>query len=237
MNTKFAFAFDLDGTIVDSVYLIEVITEEISKKFELELTEEKKQEVDEITTEILNQENFKRIGAGFLLKIYRIIGLNFIQRLRALFLTNKIYKQEVKNVKIFDGTEKVFDFLDAKSIPYAIATTCSKREADDRLSNYPKLRKRFDGKIITRDKVEKIKPHPDQLLMVSKILNVPVKNLIMVGDMQADVGMGKNAGCITIGVLSGYATKEKLEELKPDFLFNSIVEIIDNFDKIKNMFN
>ena len=84
MNTKFAFAFDLDGTIVDSVYLVNVITEEISSRFEIELTEEKKQKVDEITTEILNQENFKKIGAGYLLKIYRIIHIlqmNYYSRL------------------------------------------------------------------------------------------------------------------------------------------------------------
>lgn len=232
MSTKFAFVFDLDGTIVDSVALVYIIMGEISTKYQIELTEEKKREVDEVITKILNQENFKRIGAGFLLKIYKIVGLKFFQRLRALLLTNKIYKREVVNVKTFEGTDKVFEFFDERAIPYAMATTCSTREAEERLTNYPELLKRFEGKMVTRDMVKRIKPHPDQLELVAKILDIPQENLIMIGDMQADIRMGKNAGCKTIGVLSGYATKVKLEEVKTDYIFDSIVDIVEKFDEI-----
>ena len=45
--------------------------------------------------------------------------------------------------------------------------------------------------------------------------------------------MGKNVGAITIGVLTGLFSREKFLEINPDFIFDSIAEIPENIEQIK----
>jgi phosphoglycolate phosphatase-like HAD superfamily hydrolase len=54
----------------------------------------------------------------------------------------------------------------------------------------------------------------------------------MVGDMDLDVNAGLNSGCITVGVLSGYASKEMMMEYNPDFIIESVKELQDIFPKL-----
>ena len=49
--------------------------------------------------------------------------------------------------------------------------------------------------------------------------------VVKVGDTTVDVEEGKNAGCITVAVLSGTQTREELEKAKPDFILESIAEL------------
>ena len=55
----------------------------------------------------------------------------------------------------------------------------------------------------------------------------------MVGDMHTDILMGKAVGALTIGVLTGIFSEEKMLQYKPDFIINSVAEIPTIYDKIK----
>ena len=70
------------------------------------------------------------------------------------------------------------------------------------------------------------KPSPEPLIAICKELNVGLKNTLMVGDTELDIQCGKNAGTFTCGVLYGYRTKELLEIEKPDFIVESIKQIL-----------
>ena len=65
-------------------------------------------------------------------------------------------------------------------------------------------------------------------------MEVPFNNLVMVGDMHSDILMGKKIGAITIGVTTGLFSRQKLLEINPDFIFDSVAEIIKNFEQIKD---
>lgn len=57
----------------------------------------------------------------------------------------------------------------------------------------------------------------------------------MIGDMNIDIQAGKQAGCKTIGVLSGFATKEIMEREKADLIISKISDllpILPNFTQI-----
>ena len=49
--------------------------------------------------------------------------------------------------------------------------------------------------------------------------------------------LGKNAGCITVGVLSGYATREMMEEYYPDFIIESVKDIPNLLPKLLEKIN
>ena len=78
-----------------------------------------------------------------------------------------------------------------------------------------------------------LKPHPESINKASEIMNIPLNQMVICGDMHSDINMGKNAGAITIGVLTGIFSQEKLIDLNPDFIFESIAEIPKNIEQIK----
>jgi histidinol-phosphate phosphatase family protein len=47
------------------------------------------------------------------------------------------------------------------------------------------------------------KPKPGMILRAKKKLNIDIKNSYMVGDMQSDIDLAKNAGCKSVFVLTG----------------------------------
>ena len=51
------------------------------------------------------------------------------------------------------------------------------------------------------------------------------EQVIKIGDTRVDILEGKNAGCKTVGVLSGADSKDDLEKENPDFIVNNIVDI------------
>ncbi len=70
------------------------------------------------------------------------------------------------------------------------------------------------------------KPSAEPLIIICKELNIDVNKTLMVGDTELDIQCGKNAGAKTCGVLYGYRTKELLEVENPEYLVNSIEDII-----------
>lgn len=78
--------------------------------------------------------------------------------------------------------------------------------------------------IITGDDVSNPKPHPEGVHKALKQLGVKSTEAVYLGDSNADILAGKQAGVFTIGVnwLSNYQTPEF--EVKPDQLHSSVDE-------------
>ncbi|AAD36807.1 HAD family hydrolase [Thermotoga maritima MSB8] len=72
------------------------------------------------------------------------------------------------------------------------------------------------------------KPNPLVVDVISEKFGVPKERMAMVGDrLYTDVKLGKNAGIVSILVLTGETTPEDLEraETKPDFVFKNLGEL------------
>lgn len=224
-NSRVGFVFDLDGTLINSTDIGKIIERKIYEKFNIQQDAKFEKEKDELIYKIVQGENRKNLGKEVMLAIFKKLGLSFFQRVQALIYSGKIFKEENKKVKLFNGVQELFEFLDANSYPYAIATTSSKKEIDDRLKKFPDFYRKLDGKIITRDSVKNLKPHPESIEKASKIMGVPLNHCVMVGDMHSDINMGKAVNAITVGVLTGIFTKEKFLEYEPDFIIDSVANI------------
>ena len=72
--------------------------------------------------------------------------------------------------------------------------------------------------VLTREDVERVKPHPEHLERAFALLGVSPETSLMVGDHPSDIQAGKRAGTYTAGVASGESPLERLAEEKPDYL-------------------
>jgi len=64
-------------------------------------------------------------------------------------------------------------------------------------------------------------------------MNIPLNQIVVCGDMHTDILLGKKVNTVTIGVLTGIFSHQKLLDLNPDFIFESIADIPQNIEKIK----
>jgi len=84
----------------------------------------------------------------------------------------------------------------------------------------------FIDDYISSEEVTKGRPSPymiHELMERNKITNV--SEVLKVGDTVADIREGKNAGCDTVGVLSGSDTVSMLRKEKPNFIVNNITNM------------
>lgn len=85
---------------------------------------------------------------------------------------------------------------------------------------------RYCALIMTRENIRYVKPNPQHLLSALAFLNVPPVYACMVGDHPIDIKTGKAAGTLTVGVLTGYATREVLTDTGADIILNKASEIL-----------
>ncbi|MHA1490291.1 MAG: HAD family hydrolase [Promethearchaeota archaeon] len=233
MTNKLGFVFDLDGTLINSTEIADIIEKQIHEEFNIQTNEKLDKEIDELVLEIIQGENHKNLVKKVMWSIFKKLGLSYKQRIKAMLISSKIFKEEIKKIKLFEGTEELFNFLDDNSYKYAITTTSSTKEVDDRLKKFPEFYKKLDGKIITRDSVKYLKPHPESINKASIIMGVPLKKCVVIGDVHSDIMMGKSVGAVTIGVLTGVFKKENFLKYEPDFIIESVADITKIFEQIK----
>ncbi|MDI7260398.1 MAG: HAD family hydrolase [Thermodesulfobacteriota bacterium] len=78
---------------------------------------------------------------------------------------------------------------------------------------------------ISRDSVDKVKPHPDHLNSMLGALKVSGEEAVMVGDHVIDIQAGKKAGMMTIGVLTGRINRDEFEKAGADYVLRDVSEI------------
>ncbi|MGV9173658.1 MAG: HAD family hydrolase [Promethearchaeia archaeon] len=233
-NHKIGFSFDFDGTLVNSIDIVDRVQEAILEKYDIERTKELDKKIEEKINEILQGENRKNIGRPIMISIFKLLGLNFFQRIRALLLARKIFKREAANISLIDGVQEIFQFLEENNYPYTIITTSSNAEVADRLQEkYPEFYSKVKNKTIGRDDVRNMKPHPESIYKAAECMDVPVEKIVMVGDMKADIVLGQKVGAITIGVLTGFLNEKRFEAAGADFILSSVAKIPEIINKIK----
>lgn len=71
-----------------------------------------------------------------------------------------------------------------------------------------------------------LKPSPAGIIFIAERLKVDPRLVWMIGDGPQDVGAGRSAGCVTIGV-PGIAERDHLVASGPSFVCASLVEVRD----------
>jgi len=133
---------------------------------------------------------------------------------------------EDSGVKLMDtNMPRLFNKIRDNDIKIALNTGFSV-DLQEALLDSLNMRNFIDG-YISSESVLHGRPEPymiNELMERFKI--VDPKSLVKVGDSQADMQEGKNAGCgVTIGVLTGAETKDNLIKAGADIVLNSVMDI------------
>jgi HAD superfamily hydrolase (TIGR01509 family) len=190
--------FDLDGTLLDSVY-----------QHVLAWREALYQEGIELSVWRIH----RRIGmsGGLFLKALtretgRELGPEQAERLKGLHAD--AYRRHLGEVRPLPGAPELLQALTRLGLPWAIATSGS--ESTARPSMEP-LAIPAGVPVITRDQVTYAKPNPDLFLAAAAALGVSPTDCFVVGDSIWDLLAAQRAGALGIGLLSGGYGREELE--------------------------
>jgi pyrophosphatase PpaX len=86
---------------------------------------------------------------------------------------------------------------------------------------------RYLDHLVTLEDVEKPKPHAEPVLRGLQKFGANSGQAVYVGDSYFDIESGRNAGVLTVGVTWGMATRDELEDARPDFLVNTWSEMVE----------
>jgi HAD superfamily hydrolase (TIGR01509 family) len=193
-----ALLFDLDGTLVDSVYQHVIAWHEALTACGIPLSVWRLH---------------RRIGMSgglFLDALQRETGLRLdestLKRLSQLH--NEGYLRRADTVVPLPGARELVAHLYERSVPFAIATSGARHTANSALAL---LDLPDDVPVITRDLVERAKPDPHLFLAAAQSLGVDPRHCFVVGDSIWDLLAAQRAGALGIGVLSGGYGREELE--------------------------
>ena len=193
-----AVLFDLDGTLIDSMWMWHSIDVEYLAKFGLDIPDDLQDSIEGMSfseTAVYFKERFNIPDS------LENIKNDWNNMARDIYLTR---------VPLKNGVMEFLDFLKAKDFKLAICTSNSEelaRSVTDVLgiTNY------FDT-IITACMVGAGKPNPDIYLKAASDCNVPVNKCLVFEDVTQGILAGKNAGMLTIAVEDMYSIDKKEEK-------------------------
>ena len=214
-----AFIFDLDGTLVDSVYQHVLAWREALEKTGIELA------VWRI---------HRRIGmsGGLLLNaLLRETGhqVSAAEAAQLQRLHEEAFRRLAVQVRPLPGARDLLNYLSQAAVPYAIATSGRLESAQ------PSLRVLGTGAeipIITRDQVPHAKPDPDLFLAAAARLGVEVADSIVVGDSVWDLLAARRARALGVGLLSGGYGQDELEQAGAYRVYQDPTDLLNHLDEM-----
>jgi len=202
--------FDLDGTLIDSQYDLALAVNYTRSLYGF--------------TEIRVDKIRDFIGDGIrtlMEKALPEIGESEMQvaiiKFRAFYGENLL-----NNTKLYPGVKEVLENL--SGIKKAVLTNKPIAFTKTILENF-KIDKYFN--IVTGgDSGPKRKPAPEPLLDIANKLNIPLGQVIMIGDGKNDILAAKAAGVKCAAAEYGYTASAELLSLKPDYTISNINDVI-----------
>ena len=208
------FIFDLDGTLLDTVPDLVLLTNRILA--EVGAPERTKDEI------------LSFVGSGVRRLIYLALPEDASEETReeAMALWNKWFHEYYHNTVPFPGIAEMLDKLEEKGCKLGVVS--NKLQAGVDLIMQLCLPDRFavmlgDSPMIPR------KPDPTGILQAMRVLGATPEEMVYVGDSPGDIVAAHNAGVFAVAVLWGY---HKLEDFdtegpgKPDLVIATPEELV-----------
>ena len=215
-----AFLFDLDGTLVDSVYQHVLAWREALETEGIDLSvwrvHRKIGMSGGLLTNILLRETQVDIDPA---RVERL------QRLHA-----EAYKRNLANMRPLPGAIALLTALTNAQIPWAIATSGRLETAAPVLEKLGVDLSRTP--VITRDQVKFAKPEPDLFIAAAERLDVRIETASVVGDSVWDMLAATRARALGIGLLSGGYGLEELERAGAYRVYEDPADLLKHLDEV-----
>jgi HAD superfamily hydrolase (TIGR01509 family) len=214
-----AFLFDLDGTLVDSVYQHVLAWREALEQAGLELAVWRIHRRIGMSGGLLVNALLRETGHEVTLE-----EAARLQRLHA-----EAYTRQVMQVRPLPGARELLAYLSEVGVPWAIATSGrleTARPALEILGLAPEV------PVITRDLVEHAKPDPDLFLAAADRLGVHPNTAVVVGDSVWDLLAARRARALGVGLLSGGYGQDELERAGAYRVYQDPADLLRHMDEV-----
>ncbi len=214
-----ALLFDLDGTLIDSVYQHVLAWRAALSRLDIDLS------VWRI---------HRRIGMSgglFVSALLRETGRTLSQADITMLAEAHAaeYLARADSVRALPGAPELLAALTGSGARWAIATSGRRATAGhalDLLGLPP------DAPMITRDQVRHAKPDPDLFLAAAALLDVEPRHAMVIGDSVWDLLAARRAGSLGVGVLSGGYGREELERAGAYRVYADPAEMLARADEL-----
>jgi len=214
LNDIQAIAFDLDGTLVDSVPGLALAAQRM---------------LDDLSLPTVSNEQVKNwVGNGVDVLLERI--LKSVNGSESVFeyakqLFNRHYDDVIdQGTQLFPHVISTLAYLKQNQYPMALVTNKPKQFLPALLKSL-QLEPYF-SLVLGGGDVIKLKPHPAPLYQVMATFGLYHDQLLFVGDSKNDICAAKNAQCKTVGLTYGYNYGESITESHPDYVFDDFKDIL-----------
>jgi HAD superfamily hydrolase (TIGR01509 family) len=214
------FLFDLDGTLMDSVYQHVMAW---------------KDALDTEGIQLSVWRIHRRIGmsgglfANFLLRETGLeISPERSERLRKLHAES--YESRIGSVRPLPGARELLKTLTANGVPWAIATSGRMETARHTLAALDVDPSKVP--VVTRDQVKYAKPDPDLFLAAADRLGAPIEHAVVVGDAIWDMLAARRCRALGVGLLSGGYGQEELERAGAVRVYEDPADLLRRLDEV-----
>ncbi|MGN6383859.1 MAG: HAD family hydrolase [Dyella sp.] len=217
-----AFLFDLDGTLVDSVYQHVLAWKEA---------------LDAEGVELSVWRIHRKIGMSgglFANMLLRETALDItedrLERLRRRHAEAFNRQHTQGSVKPLPGARELLTFLTDQQIPWAIATSGRMETAAHNLEALGVDPSKVP--VVTRDQVRHAKPDPDLFLTAAARLGFDIRHALVVGDSVWDMLAAQRARAIGIGLLAGGYGREELQQAGALRVYDDPADLLAHVDQV-----
>ncbi len=199
--------FDLDGTLLNTVYALTYTTNRTLDEFGLR----------HVTTE----ETKKIVGDGYRMQMKRALiltgdeNLSNYEKSLPLYMDN-FSKYCMKDVVPYNGIPELLSSLKEMGIKIAVFSNKPHAQAVENIDKF--FGKGYFDVVRGEQEGTPKKPAPDGAFAICRELGVKPEECLYLGDTNTDMKTGLSAGMDTVGVLWGFRSREELEQCHPQYI-------------------
>ena len=214
-----AFLFDLDGTLIDSVYQHVLAYREALGKVGIDLPSWMIHRRVGMSDELVVRAFMRDSG--------RQLRPQALKRLKQLH--DKAFKSRLKDVRVLPGAKDLLRMLTKLKVPYAIGTSSKRENAEGSLRM---LGISKGVPVITGEEVSNAKPSPDLFLNTAERLGVEPIHCVVVGDSVWDLLAAQRARARGIGLLCGGYGEDELTRAGAYRVYRDPGDLLAHLDEV-----
>jgi HAD superfamily hydrolase (TIGR01509 family) len=220
MRIEPVFLFDLDGTLVDSVYQHVLAWKQALDSEDIELSVWRIHRKIGMSGGLFADQLVRETG--------RPIDDDRLERLRRKHA--EAYRSMADAIRPLPGAKDLLDFLTAAGIRWAIATSGRMETAGVNLAALGVDPARVP--VVTRDQVKYAKPDPDLFLAAAERLGAPIETAIVVGDSIWDMLAAARCRALGVGLLCGGYGASELQQATAFRVYDDPADLLVHIDEL-----